>query len=618
MGRYQNFSREDLIRALHDYEAASTGSEDEKKRLLYDLPLHQIELEIQNRDLCEAQRELEEARDRYAELYDFAPIGYLSLDKSGVIRSLNLTASAMLGKERIHLVGMPLATFLAGESKRHFFDLLRQAFSSGEPLTGDLVLALPPYRDMQLDFQVHDDAGGENTCLTVLGDITEKKRAQETLRRERGFLQNLIDTINDPIMVISPEFKILLTNRAAAEVAKASGLEDACLTCHKMMPHRDRPCVGKKYTCPLMAVLETGKPAKVVHEHATTAGDKRKFEVSIAPLYDEQGKLLGAIEVNRDISEHFALLDELKARELSYAHLAQHDPLTGLPNRVLFADRLSQAIHVANRKNLKISVLFVDLDRFKEVNDSFDHSHGDEILEQVANRLKTLFREDDTVARMGGDEFTVILNDIGRVENAGVVADKILGLLRRPFKLQGQSIYLSASIGISTYPDHGRSVDDLVRNADTAMYKAKGAGGGQFNFYSKTMTDMAIERVALDAALHDALDHDELQLYYQPQIDLESGRICGFEALVRWQRPGVGLVLPDDFIKCAEDTGTIIPVGERVLHQACAQIAKWQQMGLLSPETAVSVNISGKQFDQSNLVDLVAGIAEERHTGGQS
>ncbi|MCP3870750.1 MAG: diguanylate cyclase [Gammaproteobacteria bacterium] len=275
--------------------------------------------------------------------------------------------------------------------------------------------------------------------------------------------------------------------------------------------------------------METGSPIKVLHTHMAADGKERRLEIAASPLPDDNGQVAGMIEVFRDITEHLELLAKLEERELRYAHLAQHDPLTGLPNRLLFADHLNQAIHTAHRNNSEFAVLHVDLDLFKHVDDSFDHSCRDEVLRLVASRLQELFREDDTIARMGGDEFTVILSNIQRDEDAASVALKVLNLFKEPFEVQGHGVFLGASVGISLYPKHGVTVDDLVRNADTAMYRAKEEGRSTFQYYSEDLTAKAVERIHLESNLHQAVDRGEFILHYQPQQDFTTGSVCGID-----------------------------------------------------------------------------------------
>lgn len=614
MRQFKNFSRDDLVRALQHYETALDRNDDDKIRLLYELPLHQVELEIQNRDLIAAQAELEEARDRYAALYDLAPVGYLSLDRSGAIRNLNLTACHLLGSERTRLMGTPFSAFLATGERRGFFALLQKLFADRQPATGEFRLKDAENHVVQVECQVHNGPQGEPTCLTILTDITSLKRTEAELSGERSFLQHLIDGIDDPILVISPDYRVLRMNTAARQVAESAGLgDDACLTCHQLTHRSEMPCEGGDQPCPLRIVLETRRPTKVIHSHITADGLARRFEVTVSPLQDASGKMVGVIEVNRDITDQMALLDELAKRDIRFEYLAQHDTLTGLPNRVLFADRLNQAMHAAKRARTRIAVLFIDLDRFKEVNDSFDHGVGDDVLIEVAERLKKLFREGDTIARMGGDEFTVILREITREKDAGLVAEKILATFDEPFVIGQRRLYLGASIGISVYPSQVTTVEGLVRNADAAMYEAKASGRRAYRYYSSELTERALDRVTLESALHLGFERNEFTVAYMPQCHLENGELLGIEALVRWQHeegPN-GLVPAFRFMSTAEDSGLIVQLDQLVIKQACVQMQHWLSTGMIPPGIPLSVNISSKLFDNEDISTIIADATAE-------
>ncbi|MCG7927102.1 MAG: EAL domain-containing protein [Candidatus Thiodiazotropha taylori] len=609
MNRYSNLNHSDLERMLSEAERLLRAEEDtDTDYLLQNLQLHKIELEIQNRDLMESQKELENVRDQYAELYDFAPVGYLTLDKNGIIKNLNLTAAGMFGAERSQILGKPLSSQLGPGMGRLLFDHLRQAFSSDQKVTADLALKTTSDgigRYVRADTIVHADVENQAYCLMNLIDTTERRRAEQAVINERTFLQHVIDGVDNPIMVISLDYKVLRMNEAAKRNALIQKIDPEHACCYQVSHQVNRPCDSDDYPCPLKIVLQTRLPSKVVHNHISEFGTQRKYEVSVSPLFDDNGEIMGVIESAHDITEHLELQDELKERQLSYAHLAQHDALTGLPNRLLFADRLSQAIHVAHRNKSMIAILFIDLDRFKEVNDSFNHSTGDAVLKEVAVRFQSLFREDDTIARMGGDEFTVILTHIKRDSNAALVAKKLLNIFKKPFTIQNHKLYLSASIGISLYPDHGNSVDELVRNADTAMYRAKEEGRNTFQYYTLELTAKALERVFLASSLHNAISQNELILYYQPQFELITQEICGVEALVRWQNRDLGLLSPDKFIPLAEESEVIDEMGAWIMKEACQQMKTWQESGVLRSDMTISVNLSGKQFDHTNLLEEI-------------
>jgi diguanylate cyclase (GGDEF)-like protein len=298
-----------------------------------------------------------------------------------------------------------------------------------------------------------------------------------------------------------------------------------------------------------------------------------------------------------------------KALEERFAYLAQFDSLTALPNRSLLLDRFTQTLTQAARNQWLVGILFVDLDRFKVVNDTRGHSVGDALLVQVAARLKECVRPGDTVGRLGGDEFAIVLCSLGKAADAGLVADKVISALSRPFRLGGQDIYVSASLGIGIYPTDGNEADELLRNADTAMYRAKERGRNTFQFYLPEMNERSAERLALETQLRGALERQEFLVHYQPKANIATGAISGFEALLRWQHPQRGLVQPEQFISILEDTGMIVPVGEWVLRTVCEQVNSWKAAGI--EPRPVAVNLSARQFQQRDLDSVIAAILEE-------
>jgi len=300
---------------------------------------------------------------------------------------------------------------------------------------------------------------------------------------------------------------------------------------------------------------------------------------------------------------------ERKSAEERLAYLAQFDTLTGLPNRHLFRDRLMQTMAQAQRGDWPMAVLFIDLDRFKLVNDSLGHAAGDKLLQEAAARLGKCLRSGDTVGRLGGDEFGAILADLRDPADTALVAQKIIDALAQPFTIEGQEAFISASIGITLYPEDSADAGALIMNADTAMYRAKEQGRSNYQYFMREMNERSLQRVQLDGALRRALERNEFRLYYQPKADLATGRICGIEALLRWQHPERGLVSPAEFIPVLEDTGMIVPVGEWVLRTACEQARAWQDAGLTVP--VISVNLSARQFQQKNLDATVRGILEQ-------
>jgi diguanylate cyclase (GGDEF)-like protein len=300
-----------------------------------------------------------------------------------------------------------------------------------------------------------------------------------------------------------------------------------------------------------------------------------------------------------------------KRAEEELLRLANHDALTLLPNRLLLQDRLSRAIVHGHRTGRQVAVLFIDLDRFKNINDSLGHDVGDQVIVEAARRLSASLRESDTVARQGGDEFVVVLADVADAEDVALVAQKILDSLFQPMLLQGQEIFPTGSLGISIYPRDGVDSRTLLKNADTAMYRAKAAGRNNFQFYARDMSVRARDHLKLEGALRRALERNEFVLHYQPQIDIKTGTVVGVEALLRWQPQGrQDMIAPVEFIPIAEETGLIVPIGEWVMATACAQHKAWRDAGL--PPLRMSVNLSARQFQRQDLVRQVARLLREK------
>lgn len=347
------------------------------------------------------------------------------------------------------------------------------------------------------------------------------------------------------------------------------------------------PLLGK--TLEITAVKKNGAefPSEIT---VTAIKSRNKLEVA------------GQVWSFRNVAERVMLQEQIE-------YQATHDLLTGLPNRVLLNDRIHQAIAISKRNNTIFGVLFFDIDRFKLVNDGLSLSAGDELLQKIAERIKLLTRESDTIARLGGDEFVGVLV-LGQDDSALLtVANKLLSVFQKPFKVADSDVTVSVSVGISFFPRNGQTPDELLRNADIAMHRAKETGGNQLQFYSPDVNANHIERLHLETDLHHALENNEFYLCYQPQIDITNNQMVSVEALIRWKHPEKGLILPNDFIPIAEQAGIIVPIGAWVLREACQQNKKWQEQGL--PPIRVTVNISTNQFKHPQFVETVKNILEE-------
>ena len=434
---------------------------------------------------------------------------------------------------------------------------------------------------------------------TALGLSMENLRDKEELAETASLLSTTLDSTADGILVVGRNGRIESFN---AKFADMWGIP------RSVLESRDD---GKALDFVLNQLKDPDEFAVKVKElYAQPEAESRDNlhfnDGRVFERFSQPRRLLGEI-VGR-VWSFREITERMKAEE-TIRQLAYHDVLTGLPNRVQFEERLRIDLAQARRSRQKVAVMFLDLDRFKAVNDTVGHAGGDQLLKQVASEFAEAIREGDTVARVGGDEFTFILPGIEHAEDAAVVAERILRRIRQPRTVAGQEFHVTTSIGISVFPKDGSDADALMRNADTAMYRAKERGRDNCQVFTPAMKASLMETLALENDLSHALEREELFLLYQPVVHLASGRVLGAEALLRWQHPKRGLVQPDEFIPLAEQTGLIVPIGEWVLKVACAQAKAWHQMRL-GPQW-VSVNVSARQMEQPGLVAAVAGALAE-------
>jgi diguanylate cyclase (GGDEF)-like protein/PAS domain S-box-containing protein len=441
-------------------------------------------------------------------------------------------------------------------------------------------------------------SNGSDLVIAVVRDVTERRAAEEELRRFRLAMDNSADLI---VLIDRASMRFVDVNKTACRALGYTREELLTMGPQDVLPV-SREELERDYDALMARPTATTDyiPRGMKSQYICKDGSKLPFESTRHVLRSGGTTIIAAI--SRDIRARVAIEEKV-------AYMAQFDALTGLPNRNLFQDRLVQAMALAKRNNWPMAVLFIDLDRFKLVNDTLGHSAGDKLLMEAAERLRICIRNSDTVGRLGGDEFAAILSELHRPGDAGLVAQKIIDVLRQPFDLDGKETYVSASVGITLYPADSDSAEALVMNADAAMYRAKERGRNNYQYFTRDMNERALQRVLMEAALRRALERSEFRLHYQPKAQLATGKISGFEALLRWQHSEKGLVFPGEFIPVLEETGLIVPVGEWVLQTACTQIKAWQKEGLKVPP--ISVNLSARQFEQKNLKDAVHKILDE-------
>ncbi len=427
------------------------------------------------------------------------------------------------------------------------------------------------------------------------------------LIEQGAFLQNIMDGVSSSVIVIDKNYNVTMMNKVAKSNIGYKLKQYNNLKCYQLSHQLEKPCHSSN--CPHHDVFATGEISQVVHEHISLEGKPCFIEITATPMFNGAGEVESIIELGHDVTDHVMIHEQLQEQKNQLAHQAHYDELTGLPNRILFVDRVLQAIKRAERDKSKIAILFIDLDRFKEINDTLGHSVGDEVLIEIARRLEKTIRSVDTVARLGGDEFTLILANIKHASVVMEIAQKLIDALGRKIVHGENDLYVTASLGISLYPDDGKDSEILLRNADSAMYQAKDQGRNNYQFYTQEMTELAFERVLLEKNLRRAIEGDEFIVYYQPQYNSRTEQIIGIEALLRWQHPEMGLVSPAKFIPIAEETGMIVPIGWMVIYKVIQQLLDWTEAGYCHGH--LSINLSVKQIQESNFIQKILESLDE-------
>ncbi len=536
----------------------------------------------------------------------------IATNLKGVISSWNSGSELMFGYKADEAIGKPITMIYRAEDYDIDSKRIKILIKKGESHSVErLIQKSKKTIDVDLSLSLLKDEKGK--LIGFIGysqDITQRKDAEYKLKEQHEYLQSIVDGVNDPIMVIKEDYTVEMMNSTLVEAMRDIEVADPSHPkCYEISHHRTTPCDGADHPCPLKSVMDTQKHTTVVHEHYDLNGTMCYVELSATPLLDKEQKCIGIIESSRDITAHLKVQDELRTQKITLHHQAHHDTLTGLPNRILFNNKLGVGIEASKQNNSKLALFFIDLDHFKEINDSLGHAIGDEILKSVTQRLINIIPKEDTLARLGGDEFTVILENLTHSEDASKLADKILKVLAEPITIEENILYVSSSIGISLYPEDGDNVPDLLKYADVAMYKAKDEGRNNFQFYSSEMTELLFERVVMEASLREALKNKEFIVYYQPQVNGETDTLIGLEGLVRWEHPNMGLVLPDKFIPLLEKTGLIVELDQWVMKTAMAQISQWHAKGF--KPGILALNLAMKQLEQKDLTLTLKEILEE-------
>lgn len=442
-----------------------------------------------------------------------------------------------------------------------------------------------------------------HTLQRALYKLCERRVSDDALFLERERAQVILDSIGDAVLGTDLAGNITYLNLAAERMTGWSRQEAAGRPFAEILNIVDGT-THEACENPLALAVQQNQTVALSANCVLVRRDglEMPIEDTAAPIRDRAGQVTGAVMVFHDVSE-------TRAMTLRMSHLAQHDFLTDLPNRTLLNDRLTQAIALARRQRRQLALLLLDLDRFKHINDCLGHAIGDKLLQSVTERLRACVRESDTVSRPGGDEFMVLLTEVKHMDDVALGAEKILAALTAPHSIDHHELHVTASIGISIYPDDGQDAVTLIRSADTAMHHTKENGRNHYQFFKRDMNARAVERHSIEGSLRRALVRREFVLHYQPKINLVTGAITGVEALIRWQHPERGLLLPAQFVPIAEDCGLIVPIGYWVLCEACRQTRAWLDAGL--PPMTIAVNVSAVEFRGKHFVEGIRDTLKE-------
>jgi len=519
----------------------------------------------------------------------------------------NPEAERQLGYRRDKILRTDFLALFETELRARVEEQLQSVLVTGERKSFEATPRSPDEGDVPSDRVflwnvtfVPQDHGGQLACVGQ--DVTGIKETEQEVSRQEGLYRMLANNSSDLVSVHDLDGAFTYVSPSCTTLLGYTQ-EELVGTDPYQLSHTD----DWKAIQAAMAAARTGRHTRTSLRLRSSSNQYIWFEMSARPLYDNLGTIVQIQTSSRDISEQ-------KAVEAQLSHQALHEPLTGLPNRSLFLDRLRHSIALARRSGGTMAVMFMDLDRFKIINDSMGHEAGDRLIQAVAHRLKDVVREGDTVARLGGDEFGVLLDyGISRTD-AEVVARRILEAIEPPFTFSGQEMYVSASLGIVFSSAEAEDPEDLLRYADVAMYRAKGEGPGKYRIFDPEMDSGATGRLAVETDLRQAIEREQLFNVYQPLVSLATGRISALESLVRWRHPERGLVGPDEFIPVAEETGLIVPLGYLVLRRACEALHSFQQIVGSKRDLVMAVNLSTKQFQRPDLEREIVAILEETRT----
>ena len=466
----------------------------------------------------------------------------------------------------------------------------------------DQALARRAVESGATDYVVTNELDTRSLCQ-LIAMMFERRGVEEQKFVERERAEITLNSIGDAVLTTDTLGHVTYLNAEAEALTGWTRSEAFARSLSEVFDVTDG-LTGQPAEDPSLMATEHNRKVRMKGNYVLVGrgGAETSIEHSAAPIHDRHGDILGAVIIFRDVIVS-------RERRLQLLHLAEHDALTELPNRLLLSDRLTRSIALSRRYGRRLAVLFIDCDKFKHINDTLGHAIGDQVLRSIARRLTACVRESDTVSRHGGDEFLILLSEVDQTDDAGLIAEKIVQSVSEPHHIAGHQLQLTVSVGISLYPEDGQDAHSLIMHADAAMYHAKNSGRNRVGFYRPDIDSPAQDRSSLESELRAAVDLEQFVLHYQPTINLATGAISGAEALMRWRHPSRGLVPPDQFIPAAEATALIIPMGRWALREACRQAKAWQDLGL--PPIPIAVNVSALQFRTPGFLEDIQRFLKE-------
>jgi len=551
----------------------------------------------------QAQDTLRQSEEKYRTFIETIQDGYYEIDLNGKYTFVNDVICEHLQHSREELIGQDNRLYQTKENAKKVYLAFKEVYLTGKSVKAFEMEVIRKDGTIQIaEVSISLIRNTKGTPISFRGtsrDITGRKQMEEALRQSEGKYRSILETIQEGYFEVDLAGSFTFCNDS---MFRLYGYSKEELMGMNNRQYTDKEN-SKKVFQTFNKVYSTGEPAEgfdwqIIRKN----GDKRYIEASVSLKKDSSGKPIGFRGIVRDVTER-------KKAEQQLNHMATHDALTGLPNRSMSSQLLNHAIQSAQRHKRQLAVFFIDLDRFKTINDSLGHEAGDQLLQEIARRFRQSLRAVDVVARLGGDEFIILIEEVGDLTQVANVAHKILTTAIKPMVLLGEECRVTASIGISIYPRDGEDEQSLMKNADMAMYFSKEEGRNNYQFYSKDIQSQSKERFSIETNLRLALERKEFSLEYQARLDFKTGTITGVEALLRWNNPYLGSVTPTQFIPVAEETGLILPIGRWVMKTACAQNIAWQRQGL--PAICMAVNLSLRQLMDDNLLEDIKATLKE-------